>query len=174
MRAAINQSKDLLVKSNVPYIKPERVQTFEIGYKGLFANKLLLDVNYYFSSYNDFILNQVVMQPQHPVLGADGKINPEAAADLLNGSTRHLFQLYTNANDRVTSQGATLGLTYLMPKNFTIGANGTWADFNLRNADPNEIPRFNTPKYRTTVTFGNSAVTKNIGFNHRVALAGYI
>lgn len=162
---AIEQSKDLLLKSNVPYIKPERVQTFEIGYKGLFANKILVDVNYYFSAYNDFILNEVVMQPQHEIIGPDGKISPEAASDLLSANTRHLFQLYTNANDRVTSQGATLGLTYLLPRNFTLGANGTWADFNLQNADPNEIPRFNTPKYRTTVTFGNSAVGKNIGFN---------
>lgn len=163
--AAINASKDLLVKSNVPYIKPERVQTFEIGYKGIFANKLLVDVNYYFSSYNDFILNEVVMQPQHEIVGPDGKINPDAAADLLSANTRHLYQLYTNASDRVTTQGMTLGLTYMLPGNFTLGANGTWADFNLRNADPNQIPRFNTPKYRTTVTFGNSAVTKNVGFN---------
>lgn len=163
--AAIASAKDLLVKSNVPYIKPERIQSFEIGYKGLFANKLFIDVNYYFSSYNDFILNEVVMQPQHPVLGADGKINPEAAADLLDEGTRHLYQLYTNADDRVTSQGATVGITYAMPGNFTVGANGTWAEFNLRNANPNEIPRFNTPKYRTTVTFGNSTITKNLGFN---------
>jgi iron complex outermembrane receptor protein len=163
--AAINSSKDLLVKSNVPYIKPERVQTFEIGYKGLFANKMFVDVNYYFSAYNDFILNEVVMQPQHEIIGPDGKISPEAATDLLSESTRHLYQLYTNADDRVTSQGMTLGLTYLLPKNFTIAANGTWADFNIKNANPNEIPRFNTPAYRTTVTFGNSAVTKNIGFN---------
>ena len=76
------QSKDLLVKSDVAYIKPERVQTFEIGYKALLSNKLLVDANYYFSSYNDFILNQVVMQPESPVLGPDGKINPQAAADL--------------------------------------------------------------------------------------------
>ncbi len=163
--AAIASAKDLLVKSNVPYIKPERIQSFEIGYKGLFANKLFIDVNYYFSSYNDFILNEVVMQPQHPVLGADGKINPEAATDLLDEGTRHLYQLYTNADDRVTSQGATVGITYAMPGNFTVGANGTWAEFNLRNANPNEIPRFNTPKYRTTVTFGNSTITKNLGFN---------
>ena len=33
--SAIMQAKDLLVKSNVAYIKPERVQTFEIGYKGI-------------------------------------------------------------------------------------------------------------------------------------------
>lgn len=162
---AINQAKDLLVKSNVPYIKPERVQTFEIGYKGVFAKKLFVDANYYFSSYNDFILNQVVMQPQHAVLGDDGTVNPEAAADLLDESTRHLFQLYTNANDRVTAQGATLGLTFLLPRNFTLGVNGTWADFNLRNADANEIPRFNTPKFRTTVMMGNSSIAKNLGFN---------
>lgn len=161
---AVNQTKDLLVKSDVDYIKPERIQTFEIGYKSLVNSKLLIDVNYYFSSYNDFILNQVVMQPESPVLGSDGLINPQAAMDLLTGNS-HLYQLYTNASDRVTSQGAALGVTYLLPKNFTIGVNGTWAVFNLQNADPNDIPAFNTPKYRTTVTFGNSSVTKNLGFN---------
>ncbi|HEY5750620.1 MAG TPA: TonB-dependent receptor [Chryseolinea sp.] len=161
---AIMQTKDLLVKSDVPYIKPERVQTFEVGYKGLVNNNLLIDANYYFSSYNDFILNQVVMQPESDVLGPDGTINPQAAMDLLNGNS-HLYQLYTNASERVTSQGATLGFTYLLPRNYTLGANGTWADFNLRNANPNDIPAFNTPKYRTTVTFGNTEIAKNIGFN---------
>ncbi|MBK5279256.1 MAG: TonB-dependent receptor [Bacteroidia bacterium] len=161
---AIDQTKDLLVVSDVDYIKPEQVKTFEVGYKGLLANKLLIDVNYYFSSYNDFILNQVVMQPNSPVLGSDGKINPQAAMDLLTGNSR-LYQLYTNASDRVTSQGATLGLTYLLPKNYTIAANGTLALFDLQNANPNDIPAFNTPKYRTTVMFGNSSVTKKIGFN---------
>lgn len=162
--AAIEQSKDLLVKSDVPYIKPERVRTFEIGYKGLFGNALYVDANYYFSSYNDFILNEVVMQPQHTILLPDGTINPEAAQDLLSEETRHLYQLYTNAGDRVTSQGATLGLSYAFPGNYTLGGNATWAEFNLRNADPNEIPRFNTPKWRTTMTFGNSSLWKNAGF----------
>ncbi|MBL0743479.1 TonB-dependent receptor [Chryseolinea lacunae] len=161
---AVMQTKDIIQKSNVAYIKPERVQTFEIGYKGLVNNNLLIDANYYFSSYNDFILNQVVMEMQSPVLGPDGKINPAIVGDLQNGKTR-LYQLYTNASDRVTSQGATLGLTYLLPGNYTVGANGTWADFNLRNANVNDIPAFNTPKYRTTVTFGNSAIAKNFGFN---------
>jgi iron complex outermembrane recepter protein len=161
---AIMQSKDLLVKSDVAYIKPERVQTFEIGYKAILSNKLLVDANYYFSSYNDFILNQVVMQPDSPVLAPDGSINPQAAADLLTGNS-HLFQLYTNAGDRVTSQGATLGLTYLLPQSFTLGGNVTWAEFNLRNADPNDIPAFNTPKFRSTVTLGKNPASKNMGFN---------
>jgi outer membrane receptor protein involved in Fe transport len=161
---AVMQAKDLLVKSNIPYIKPERVKVFEVGYKGLFNNNLMIDINYYYNSYNDFLLNQVVMQPQSPVLGPDGKINPNAAFDLLNGNS-HLYQLYTNASDRVTSQGGTLGITYVLPRGYTAGGNVTLATFDLHHANPNDIPAFNTPRYRTTVTFGNSRITDHIGFN---------
>jgi iron complex outermembrane recepter protein len=161
---AIMQAKDLLVKSNVEYVKPERVKVFEIGYKGLINNKLVVDLNYYFSSYTDFLLNQVVMEPQSQVLASDGSINPLAAQDLLMGNS-HLYQLYTNASDVVTSQGATLGLTYALPKNYSIGANATLATFDIRDANPNNVPGFNTPKYKTSFTFGNSKVTDNIGFN---------
>lgn len=161
---AVMESKDILTKSNVDYIKPERVKVFEIGYKGLINNNLSLDVNYYFSSYNDFLLNQVVMEPQSPVLLPDGSVNPDAAFDLVSGRG-HLYQLYTNAADRVTASGATVGLTYALPKNYTLGANLTYATFDLQNARPEDIPAFNTPKYRTSVTFGNAKVTDNFGFN---------
>lgn len=161
---AIMQAKDLLVKSDVEYIKPERVSVFDIGYKGLFGNRFVVDVNYYYSSYNDFLLNQVVMEPESPVLAPDGSVNPAAAFDLLEGSS-HLYQLYTNASDRVTAQGATLGFMYVSDRGYTIGANVTWADFDLKDADPNDIPAFNNPKYRTSVTFGNNEVNEKIGFN---------
>jgi outer membrane receptor protein involved in Fe transport len=161
---AVMQAKDLLVKSNVAYIKPERVKAFEIGYKGLLNNDLVIDVNYYFSSYTDFLLNQVVMEPQSSVLAPDGSINPQAAMDLLNGDS-HLYQLYTNAADKVTAQGATLGVTYSLPKNYLISANLTLATFDIKDANPNNVPGFNTPKYKTAFTFGNSKLTENLGFN---------
>lgn len=161
---AVMQAKDLLVKSNVAYIKPERVKVFEIGYKGLFNNNLVFDVNYYFSSYTDFLLNQVVMEPQSSVLAPDGSINPQAAMDLLNGDS-HLYQLYTNAADVVTSQGATLGVTYSLPKNYLVSVNATLATFDIKDANPNNVPGFNTPKYKTSFMFGNSKITENMGFN---------
>ncbi len=162
--AAVVQNKDFLVKSNVPYIKPEQVKTFEVGYKSILGDRLLVDVNYYYSAYNDFLLNTVVIQPESPVLGPDGTVNPNAAFDIVAGRS-HLFQLYTNATSKVTTQGGTAGLTYLLQKNYTIGGNMTVATIDLGNANPNDIPAFNTPKYRSTVTFGNSQVKKNIGFN---------
>jgi iron complex outermembrane receptor protein len=161
---AIAQNKDILVKSNVAYIKPEQQKAFELGYKSLINDKLLVDVNYYYSSYTNFILNTVVLNPQSPVLGADGKVNPAAAGDLGAGNF-HLYQLYTNATDKVSAQGASMGLTYLLSKGYIAGANGTLSVFNLGTANINNIAQYNTPKWSTNATFGNPNVSKGFGFN---------
>ncbi|NRF40556.1 TonB-dependent receptor [Pedobacter foliorum] len=161
---AINQNKDLLVKSNVAYIKPEQQKAFEVGYKGLINEKLLVDLNYYYSSYTDFILNTVVLRPTSPVLGADGKINPAAAAEVA-ARTVSAFQLYTNAQDKVSAQGVSFGLTYLLNGGYVLGGNATWSDFNLGSANINNIAQFNTPKYSTNATFGNANLGGDFGFN---------
>ncbi|MGN6438192.1 MAG: TonB-dependent receptor [Agriterribacter sp.] len=161
---AIEENKGLLQKSNVSYIKPEKQKAFEVGYKGLIQNQLLIDLNYYYSSYNNFIINTVVIRPENAVLAGDGTISSAAAADIPNGKVQ-AFQLYTNAADKVSASGASLGLTYMMLKGYTLSGNATWAQFNLLDANPNNIPAFNTPKFATNLTFGNSNVYKNFGFN---------
>ncbi|WP_460962316.1 TonB-dependent receptor [Spirosoma litoris] len=161
---AVLNNKDKLVKSNVPYIAPERVQSFEVGYRTLLTSRLSLDANYYYGAYRNFILNTVVIRPNSPALASDGSINPAAAQDILN-SNYQAFQLYTNAPDRVTAQGATLGLTYATAGGYTLTGNGTWSAFNLQNADPNNIPAFNTPRFKTNVTLGHRNIAPNLGFN---------
>lgn len=161
---AVANNKDKLVKSNVAYIKPERVQSFEIGYKGVIAQKLLIDLNYYHSQYQDFLINTVVMSPSSPVLGSDGKPNMAAAADILGGKTQ-LYQLYTNASDKVSIQGIGFGLNYSLNKGYRVGANLTWSDFNILNADPSNIPAFNTPEWKTNLTFSNAKLTEKLGFS---------
>jgi outer membrane receptor protein involved in Fe transport len=161
---AIEQNKDKLQKSNVAYIKPERIESYEIGYKGLLGRKLIVDLNYFYSSYTDFILNQVVIQPQSSVLNADGSINSQAASDLLSGKSQ-AYQLFTNAKDKVSVQGSTLGLTYYLPGNFVLSGNATWTEFNLKDANPNNIPAFNTPTYKTNMSVANPNVFRNVGFN---------
>ncbi|MEZ5073106.1 MAG: TonB-dependent receptor [Bacteroidales bacterium] len=160
---ALLANKDLLVKSEVDYIQPEEVRTFEIGYKSLVGGRFLVDANYHLSSYNDFILNTVVMEPESPVLAGDGSIDPAAAGDILNGNIR-LYQLYTNASDRVNTQGATLGLSYLFRSGVSVTANGTWAHIDLREADANHIPAFNTPEFRSNLTIQRDAWNHDLGF----------
>jgi outer membrane receptor protein involved in Fe transport len=161
---AVANNKDKLVKSNVPYIKSEKVKSYEVGYKGLLGKKLLFDINYYYSQYTDFMINTVVARAKSSILLPDGSVNPAAAGELL-GADRQLFQLYTNAADKVSIQGVSAGLTYSLPKNYKITANATWIDFNLKNADPNNIPAFNTPEWKSNVMLGNARLTDRIGFN---------
>ncbi|MXV52991.1 TonB-dependent receptor [Pedobacter sp. HMF7647] len=162
---AVADNKNLLQKSNVPYIKPEQQKAFEVGYKGLLANKLMIDLNYYYSAYTNFILNTTVNAPQSSVYTADGSINPIAAAEALSSTTSHFYQLYTNAPDKVSAQGGGAGLTWVLPRNYTLGGNITIASFNLRNANPNNVAAFNTPKYSTNLTFANGNVLHGFGFN---------
>ncbi|WP_192347766.1 TonB-dependent receptor [Algoriphagus sp. Y33] len=160
---ALMNNLDLLQKSDVDYIKPERISTFEVGYRGLWMDNLSVDFNYYYSRYTDFIINTVVIRPDSEILLDNWDYNPVAAMDILNGDIQ-AFQLYTNASDVVSSQGATLGFNYLLPRGYSLGVNGTWASFDLMEADANNIPAFNTPGFRTGVTFGNSELTKRLGF----------
>src|SRR6478609_1127393 len=48
----------LLQTANIAYVKPEQLQAFEVGYKGLISTKFLIDLNGYYTSYKDFIGSQ--------------------------------------------------------------------------------------------------------------------
>jgi len=162
---ALEQNKSKLIKSNVPHILPEHTQAFEFGYKGLLAKTLLVDINYYQNTYNNFLINQVVIRTDSSVLNPDGKtVNSQAAQQIL-ARRAQAFQLYTNATDKVKAQGSTLGITYFLPKNYRVHANTTWSDFKILDANPNNIPAFNTPKWKTNLTFSNAKITERIGFS---------
>src|SRR5690606_26755492 len=51
---ALMNNIGLLEKSDVVYIKPERISTFDVGYRGLLGDNLSVDINYYHSRYTDF------------------------------------------------------------------------------------------------------------------------
>lgn len=161
---AVANNKDKLVKSKVPYIQPEQVQSLEFGYKGFFGQKVLFDINYYLSQYKDFLINTVVIRPDSPVLLENGQVNTAAATDILNGKTQ-AFQLYTNAEDEVSIQGVSAGLSFLLDKGYRLNGNATWTEFNLQDANPNNIPAFNTPTWKTNLSFGNARLTEKLGFN---------
>lgn len=169
-------------------VKPERVQNVEVGFKSLIGNKLLIDAAYYYNIYNDFITQvRVRMADQfttNPALnGTPGYSYTTVAAlngtpnyaTILNGSAVEVrsdgaivgntAQIYTNFTETVTSQGAVLGLTYSLPKGYTLSGNYNWNV--LQDApDPSQfLSEFNTPKHKTNLSFGNRKLTEKMGFN---------
>ncbi len=166
---AVAKNADQLIVAENNLVKPEQVTSIEFGYKGVFANKLMIDINYYSSKYKDFgLINTIVAIPD-----AAGDVNDlttfsGAAAFLGMGATgeTEAYQLYTNIADDVSSSGFGLGLNYLLPGGYDLGGSYNYATFSLdAQSNPDNIPGFNTPKNRYNIQFSNREVFDNFGFS---------
>jgi len=142
----------VLVTADIPYVAPERLQAYELGYKGVFNNKVLIDLNGYFTEYNDFIGAQIVA----------AKTGTSHQGNSLPAGT--LFSLYNNSVEKVQSYGVGLGMTYSLPRNFTVNGNWSWAYFEA-DESPDFRAGFNTPRNKVSFGLGNRKIVKNLGFN---------
>jgi len=131
----------------IPEFEPERVTAYEIGYKGLFMNKLLfLDSYVYVNRFNGFLAQQVVVQ------------NP-----FEEDERRFLTTISTD--DPVTAWGWALGLDMLLPKGFFASGNVAYnALESLADRPPGFQSRYNTPRYRFNLSLGKRQYHDQVGF----------
>ena len=169
--AGFAAASSLLTKSNATLVKPETVKAFDLGYRGDFKG-FSFDVNGYYNIYNNFIGNLNVVAPYYgtaitsPNVAA-GPTDPgfQSAMALVNGDTR-VYQLYTNTDIEIKSLGFGIGVAKKVYKDFEVGANYNYAQFNFdQSKDPSFEAGFNTPKHRVKASFGNEKLFKNFGFN---------
>ena len=141
-----------LVKASFSEVKPETVKSFEIGYKGIIAKKLLVDAYFYYSKYDNFIVNQAVVQ------SLNGP-NYEVYSNFSSNSVSYV----QNSIQTVNSNGWGIGLEYKVYKNYLVYGN-VFSDV-LKDVAPGDITFFNAPKYRFNIGLRNDNVFHNIGFN---------
>jgi len=127
--------------------KPETVASWELGYKGIIAENLFIDVYGFYAQYTNFIGLTVLVK--NPLV--DG-VHPT-----------NTFGIYTNSSNKVNTVGGGLGLQYTLPKGFFVGGNLAYND--LSNADANVLTQFNTPKIKYNLSIGNYTIKKVFGFN---------
>ncbi len=123
--------------------KPESVRSFEMGYKGLIAKRLLVDAYGYLGKYKDFLVRNALYQP------ATGKI----------------YSTVVNSSTKVKTHGFGLGIDYRLPSNYSLF-------FNAYSDVITDVPQgfqayFNTPRYRVNAGFANEGLgkKKTVGFN---------
>jgi outer membrane receptor protein involved in Fe transport len=171
-QAAINDPNNIALLErfdNFEPVKPERVRSFEVGYKSLLNNKLLIDMSVYYNIYLDFITQVQVRRVARDASNNENYatiLNGEAMTIESNGTiSGNTAQIYTNIDDQVTTQGGAIGIQYVLPKDFTIGGNYS---YNRLNEDLNAqgfLAEYNTPEHKFNLSFGNREVFKNLGFN---------
>ena len=143
-------------------VSPERIQSFDLGYRGIFG-KVSVDFSGYYSKYKDFISNTVVVTP---IDGTAGELS--GVFDLATGNFDD-FQTYTNSKADISSYGGTIGLNARIFKMLDLGVNYTLSKFDFdQESDPDFAAGFNTPENKWKISLGSPKIVGNLGFNINV------
>ncbi|MDN3204492.1 TonB-dependent receptor [Algoriphagus sediminis] len=160
---AAQANQDLLEEFVPQEWKPERVKSFEVGYKSLLGQRLLIDAYVYFNRFENFAGSQILVQNANVQPG-----NPasDLGLNLLSADTRNIYSIPVNRTETIESWGWALGLDYKLAKGYEIGGNVSYNTLsNLDElAESGFQPAFNTPDYRYVINFANRELTKNLGF----------
>ncbi len=152
----------LLESIQTDLVQPERIQSFDLGYRGIFG-KIYIDVSGYYSKYEDFISNTFVVTPNTGTTA-----DASGIADLISGNVTG-FQAYTNSRADVSSYGGSIGANTRIFKKLDLGVSYTLAKFDFdQESDPNFSAGFNTPEHKFKVSLGSLNVIGNLGFNVNV------
>lgn len=145
--------------------KPESVQSYEIGYRGIIQKKLMIDAYAYYSSYTDFIGSIFLVQAKNgpqpiapPALDPNTYYGPQLGSD----NTRNVYQTKVNSEGTIKTWGWALGGEYMLPKNYRLSANVSYNK--LTNAPKGFFTQFNTPDYRANIGISNADLYKGFGF----------
>jgi outer membrane receptor protein involved in Fe transport len=161
---------DFLKPISIKKIAPERVNTWEIGYKGQIIRSLYVDLSYYHSVYNDFI-GTLRFYGREDGLTPTGVPLPSTSGDFAKPTTDRtrgrLMQTWANATQQVQTQGLVASLEYFYHKKLNLNANYTWSKINEDDV-PGLILGFNTPTHKFNVGV-NGELTKHFSyaFNYR-------
>jgi outer membrane receptor protein involved in Fe transport len=156
-RAGTPADVNRLVRAVYKEVRPETMNSYELGYKGVLAKKLLVDAYVYYSRFKDFLLSEAVGQTQNAAFGDVGLYSP---------FTTNNVSYVQNSTQIVKSMGWGIGMEYKVFKNYTFYGN-VFSD-KLRDVPAGSVTFFNAPLYRFNIGLRNEDVfkkVKGIGFN---------
>lgn len=154
----------ILVRGNIEPLKPEQVQMWELGYKALLQQKLLIDAVVYFGRYRNFIGILPLLGPVKEDVGTDSVY---LTVDDLKRGRFQIYGRYMNARSFVDAYGGTIGLQYAFSPKWTIAINYTYAQM-LPPSNPEDedfILGFNTPPHKVNLTLTGRKLLKHFSIS---------
>jgi outer membrane receptor protein involved in Fe transport len=149
----------LLKAVTIDPLKQEQVKSIEAGYRTQIFKNLYIDANGYFNIYSNFIGDIRLAEPLEP-----GQAGEQTGVDAILTKNYRVIQTPTNAKQDVKSYGASIALTYYLPKNLITNFNYTYANINTKSLTDPIIPGFNTPNHKFNIGFSGNKVWKGLGF----------
>lgn len=149
-------NRDTLDFFNVPPVRPEKVKTIEVGYKGTLFNSLFIDASYYYSVYRDFLGFK---------LGAALQFDP--VAKIINHT--QIYRVSANAPDIVTTQGFSIGINYYFKKFYSLIGNYSYNVLDRQGSTDPIIPAFNTPAHKFNIGLSGRDIMAQINLLNKLS-----
>ncbi len=146
---------------NINPVKPERVKTFELGYRTTLFKKLYIDAGYYYSIYDDFLGYKIGISALWAL--SDPLALPKNV---------QAYRYAANSDNQVQTQGFSLGMNYYFGKYYMLNGNYSWNKLIKTVEDDPIIPAFNTPEHKVNVGLTARDMTIDIG-NKRLNNVGF-
>lgn len=157
------KNRDLLSVTNLSSTQPEKIVSFEAGYKGVyFDGKLFIDLDVYHNTYTGFLGQVEVAVPADGQVGTDPAVIDMLAA---NRSKQTRYRVFTNAKNTYRNYGSAMAVTWRFYKKFTVSGNVSYNNIKTNAAADIFVTAFNTPKWSVNLSTGNREVMTNLGFN---------
>ena len=157
-----NKKFDTLEFFSLKPVRPEEVKSFEIGYRTTLSNKLFIDFGAYYSWYKNFIGYRI---------GADVDVLNQFYITQLGDTVyyedlrfNNVVRVASNAAERVTTRGVSIGINYYLWKKYAITSNYSYNLLDKQGTDDPLIPAFNTPEHKFNIGF-NGRDIRGYGFN---------
>lgn len=110
-------------------LRPEIIDTYEIGYKGLIAERFYVDINAYYGASKDFISPNIVLGVANTGFGTApaGTITAgNATAAFPGASSAQEFVLSYINYGQVNAYGVDVGVNYFLSDNVNVSLNYSW------------------------------------------------
>lgn len=153
----------------IPGLEVEKIQTFEVGYKGKLSNRLFLDANAYYNISQDFLSPAInLADPANGVLVTQRGDTPmtEFQPGTATEAGSPVVLTYVNFGN-VNTYGVDVGVNYYFNDNINLAVNYSYFDFSLDEDDesndgnrdgevtPTDLP-INTPNHKGSIALNLS------------------
>ncbi|MFC6222251.1 TonB-dependent receptor [Hymenobacter artigasi] len=142
-------------------LRLEEVNSYEVGYRAELFKKLYIDVDYFYSTYNNFIATQNFVGR----LDGTRPAPAELATTNASGSNVRVIQIAANVDQRVQSQGAGVTLSYAFAPGLTLNGNYSYNDLITKDFKAGTQSFFNTPKHKFNFGIDGQLLNRALSYN---------
>ncbi len=162
MNFAVSHDPTQLEPAKIRPIGPEKIESFEIGYRGELGLGWSADIVGYRNFYKDFIMGQSVIA----IPKSYGSVNDGTA---VNGVVLGAYKpvgVFTNSDIPITSYGFDMALTKHYENGLKLTLIYDYAKMDVdRSSNPDMKTYFNTPENTVKVILSHRNLVDNVGFS---------